>query len=74
MAIMRCPAHVPKCTTRAYAGAVEPVGYPDTALVCGSVSCREPALIWLEAGERKEFDAGERIFKAFTPSMKVRAR
>jgi hypothetical protein len=74
MAIMRCPAHVPKRTTRAYAGAVEPVGYPETALVCGSVSCREPALIWLEAGEREEYDSGERIFKAFTSSMKVRAR
>jgi hypothetical protein len=74
MAIMRCPAHAPKRTTRAYAGSVEPVGYPDTALVCGSVRCNEPALIWLEAEERGEYDAGKRIFKAFTPSMKVRAR
>ena len=74
MAIMRCPAHVPKRTTRAYAGSVEPVGYPATALVCGSVHCREPALIWLEKREREQFESGERVFKAFTASMKVRAK
>lgn len=74
MAIMRCPKHAPKRTTRAYSGAVEPLGYPDTALVCGSVHCREPALIWLEVSEREEFDRGERVFRAFTASMKVRAK
>lgn len=74
MSIMRCPEHAPKRTRRDYAGAVEPVGYPDTALVCGSVHCREPALIWLERDEKAEFDGGERVFKAFTPSMKVRAK
>lgn len=71
---MRCPAHVPRRTMREYAGAIEPVGYPDTALVCGSKHCREPALIWLERHEKAEYDAGERIFEAFTSSMKVRAK
>jgi hypothetical protein len=53
---------------------VEPVGYPDTALVCGSVQCERPALIWLERHEKQAFDTGERIFKAFTATMKVRAK
>lgn len=74
MSIMRCPSHVPKRTSRAYAGAVEPVGYPETALVCGSKHCREPALIWLERHEKSEYDAGERVFEAFTATMKVRAK
>lgn len=74
MAIMRCPAHSPKRTTRDYAGSVEPVGYPDTALVCGSARCMEPALIWLERHEMERFDAGERVFAAFTQSMKVKAK
>lgn len=74
MAIMRCREHAPKRTKREYAGAVEPVGFPDTALVCGSVHCRNSALIWLELHERERFDAGERIFEAFTASMKVRAK
>jgi hypothetical protein len=74
MAIMRCAAHAPKRTMREYAGTVEPVGYPATALVCGSKHCREPALIWLERGEKANYDTGERIFEAFTSSMKVRAQ
>ena len=74
MAIMRCLSRAPKRTTREYAGSVEPVGYPDTALICGSKHCREPALIWLEIHEKDQFDKGERIFEAFTSSMKVRAK
>lgn len=74
MAIMRCRAHVPKRATRNYVISVEPVGYPDTALICGSVQCREPALIWLEQHEKATYDVGERIFQAFTPTMKVRAK
>lgn len=74
MAIMRCPDHKPRRTTRDYAGNVEPVGFPETALVCGSKYCREPALIWLEANEMSAYATGERIFQAFTASMKVKAR
>jgi hypothetical protein len=73
MAIMRCRTHPPARAQREYVAAVEPVGYPVTALVCGSVRCREPALIWLELAEKVEFDAGERIFRSFTSTMKVRA-
>lgn len=74
MSIMRCRNHAPKRATREYVAVVEPVGYPDTALICGSARCREPALIWLERHEKAAFDSGERIFKAFTSTMKVRAK
>lgn len=74
MAIMRCPEHAPRRTKRTYARSVEPLGYPETALVCGSAHCREPALIWLETPELRDFDMGERVFCAFTQSMKVRAK
>lgn len=74
MAIMRCRAHAAKRATREYTAAVEPVGYPHTALICGSVKCRDAALIWLERHEEAEFEAGERVFKAFTATMKVRAK
>jgi hypothetical protein len=73
MAIMRCAAHEPTRAQRNYVAAVEPVSYPMTALVCGCVHCREPALIWLEHDEKVAFDSGERIFKSFTATMKVRA-
>jgi hypothetical protein len=74
MAIMRCDAHEPKGRTRTYAGHVDPVGFPDTALVCGATGCTAPALIWLETEEKFAYDRGERVFNAFTDSMKVRAR
>lgn len=74
MAIMRCEIHHPKGRTRTYVASVHPVGYPDTALVCGSTDCDAPAFIWLEADEKASYDRGERVFKSFTYTMKVRAR
>jgi hypothetical protein len=74
MSIMRCKDHAPRRATRDYVGVVEPVGYPETALVCGSKHCRAPALIWLERHEKADYDAGERVFEAFTATMKVRAK
>ncbi len=73
MAIMRCKRHTPKGRIKEYCAAVKPVGYPDTALICGSTHCQEPAFIWLEGPEKASYDRGDRTFKAFTPSMKVRA-
>lgn len=73
MAIMRCKDHEPKRVKRDYTAVVEPLGYPETALVCGSMHCENPALIWLERHEKDAFDQGGRVFHAFTASMKVRA-
>jgi hypothetical protein len=73
MAIVRCKAHAPKGRTRNYVAAVEPVGYPTTALVCGATSCNAAAFIWLESGEKNAYARGERVFKSFTGAMKVRA-
>ena len=74
MSIVRCRDLPPKRSIRDYVTAVEPVGYPNTALVCGSSYCEEPAFIWLEAQEKEQFDSGTRIFPAFTSTMKVRAK
>ena len=74
MAIVRCSSHPPKPRTRTYVATVEPVGYPETAMVCGVTECVEPGLIWLEETEKAAFDRGERIFRAFTATMKMRAK
>ena len=74
MAIMRCEAHHPKGRKRNYVASVPPIGYPETALVCGSTACNAPAFIWLEDHEKALYDRGERVFKAFTDTMKVRAK
>jgi hypothetical protein len=73
MAIVRCDVHKPTGRTRAYVASVKPVGYPDTAMVCGSKTCSAPGLVWLESDERAAYDRGERIFKSFTDTMKMRA-
>lgn len=73
MAIVRCRRHKPTGRTREYVSAKEPVGYPVCALVCGSVSCEEPGLIWLERDEDVAYQRGQRIFQAFTATMKMRA-
>jgi hypothetical protein len=50
-----------------------PLGYPDTAIICGSLSCLEPGLIWLEHDEAEAYRQGQRIFGAVTASMNMRA-
>jgi hypothetical protein len=72
MAIVRCATHSPKGRTRDYVLSVKPVGYPDTAMVCGSKTCQAPGLVWLEADERAAYDRGERVFQSFTATMKMR--
>jgi hypothetical protein len=72
MAIVRCAAHLPKGRTRDYVLSVKPVGYPDTAMVCGSKTYQASGLVWLEAEERAAYNWGERIFQAFTATMRMR--
>tara|TARA_R100001086_G_scaffold220198_1_gene137061 strand:- start:311 stop:445 length:135 start_codon:yes stop_codon:yes gene_type:complete len=44
-------------------------------LVCGSKSCDESGLIWLEDHEAEDYDRGRRVFDAFVSSaMKMRAK
>ena len=39
-----------------------PVGHPDSGLICGSTSCREPGLVWLLKDEERYYANGKRIF------------
>lgn len=73
MAIVRCEVHPPKGRKRSYVASVFPVGYPETAMVCGTASCEAPGLIWLEDWEKADYDRGVRIFHSFTGTMKMRA-
>jgi hypothetical protein len=61
MAVCRCETHAPHGTKRRYIHSVRPVGYPDTAIICGSLSCFKPG-------------QGQRIFGAVTASLKMRAK
>ncbi len=75
MAVIRCLVHKPKGRTRNYVANVEPIGFPDTALVCGGKHCSSPGYIWLDEAEKVDYDRGKRIFDAFVASaMKMKAK
>lgn len=67
MAIVRCQDHPPR--TKNYAIAVKPVGYPDTALICGREENGHDEIGWvyLLPEEYEEYKNGERIFGLWGP-------
>jgi len=74
MALMRCKAHQPsKRTGGKYEAFAEPLGYPKTAVLCGSTHCKSPAYIWLSDEEKEAYDRGERVFEPPSAAMKVQA-
>ena len=77
MALVRCEQHSkpkPKGKTKEYIKSVEPVGYPDTALICGIKDCSNPGLVWLVAHEWEEYKSGERIFKPDSATSKFKVK
>lgn len=74
MALVRCDEHgPPRGRTQTYVQAVHPLGYPETAAICGRQNCTQPGLLWLNKGDRKAYDSGERIFSVQTAAVKVKA-
>jgi len=73
MAIVRCQDHPPR--THNYEIAVKPVGYPDTALICGRGDENHEAIGWvyLLPDEYEEYQAGKRVFNLWGPDSKSSA-
>lgn len=73
MALSRCEKHTPQGVKHSYRAYALPIGYPDTAAICGRMHCDNPGRVWLEDGERAEHSAGGRIFriKTFTAKLRV---
>lgn len=73
MALSRClEAHSPpQGRSNVYQAYVLPLGYPDTALVCGN--CDRPGAIWLTPEEARAYDSGERAFEGPNAFTKMRA-
>lgn len=74
MAIVRCETHPVRLemATNNYVKRAEPVGYPDTAAICGIARCQQPGFVWLTAEELSEFNKGNRYFRVKTYTVKVR--
>ena len=73
MALSRClKQHAgPKGRTTTYIGFVRPVGYPDTALVCGH--CDRPGVIWVNREEAEAYGHGQRVFQGPNKFTQMRA-
>jgi len=67
MAIVRCQDHPPRHMN--YEIAVKPVGYPDTALICGRDidDHTEPGWVFLKPEECEEYQNGNRVFRLWGP-------
>lgn len=75
MALARCiKCGMPKGRTRKYVKMVESIGYPETALICGSSGCTNPAMVCLDEKELKEYESGKRIFEPPTASSKFKVK
>jgi hypothetical protein len=75
MAIVRCKScGKPSGITRNYVRSVKPVGYPETAAVCGNSSCTEPGLVWLDESDSKAYEAGERVVRVPNNAVKIRVQ
>lgn len=73
MSIARCQeCGKPKGRTHNYVKKAEPLGYPNTAIVCGSKGCENSAYVWLSEEEAKEFENGQRVFPFPTFAVKVK--
>jgi hypothetical protein len=73
MAIARCEDHpIQRDTKEPYKAHALPVGFPETAAICGRVGCENPARIWLTPEEIKQHKAGKRVFGVKTHSIRVR--
>lgn len=73
MALARCEkCGKPKGRTKTYVCSVRPVGYSDTAAICGIKDCENSAQIWLDENEVQDFLSGQDVFSFPNNAMKVR--
>jgi ssDNA-binding Zn-finger/Zn-ribbon topoisomerase 1 len=66
--LVRCENH----PSKDYVHAVEPVGYPETAAVCGR--CEKEGRILLSEKEWRQYLGGQRVFAFKNNTMKVKAK
>jgi hypothetical protein len=71
MALCRCDQHSPD--SKKYTNRVAPVGYPNTALVCGNSDCQYSGYIWLIDSEYIKYQNGHKIFSGPTNVAKMKA-
>lgn len=75
MALVRCSEHLPDSGRgRNYVIAVEPVGLPDTAAVCGREGTKHgiPGYVLLDESEYEQFKQGQRVFEPHSNATHIK--
>lgn len=76
MALVRCEEHLPEKGGRGrdYVVAVEPIGLPKTAVVCGRNGTNHhiPGYILLDESEYKQFKQGQRVFEPHSNATHIK--
>ena len=76
MALVRCHTHGnPRGRAgNAYVAAVQPIGYPETAAICGRPDCNNPGLLWLTREEQIAHARGQRVFDLSTNAACIKVQ
>ena len=73
MALVRCEAHGrPQGRTQVYVVGVPPVGFPQTAAICGLKGCENAGSVWLTTDEKAAYEKGQRIFEVPNAAVKIK--
>ncbi|MEA1960681.1 MAG: hypothetical protein U9N81_05245 [Bacillota bacterium] len=75
MALCRCLINHgwPKGHKKDYVAYVRPIGYPETALICGRPECNRSGVIWLDEDEAQDYMEGQRVFQGPSHFTKMKA-
>ncbi len=74
MALCRCQiCGVKKSRSKKnYVTTVDPIGYPNAAVICGIAKCTNPAKVWLDDNDLIDYQNGLRLFgKTVTSMVKI---
>lgn len=73
MAMVYCEKHgPPRGIKHRYMASVQPLGYPNQAVLCCRRGCHKPGLVWLNEEDKANYDAREREIVIWGQSVKIR--
>lgn len=74
MAFARCENHSSRGTKKSYVTFQIPIGYPNSAVICGRKECHVNVKVYLTQEEVNEYRQGQRIFSYDSNVAKVRVQ
>ncbi|MFC2017153.1 hypothetical protein ACFLUD_01915 [Chloroflexota bacterium] len=74
MAIVRCKEHPVQANQAkdVYVRRAKPMGFPNTAAICGRRHCNNPCYVWLTLEEHDQFIRGKRNYALDTALVSLR--